>query len=129
MKNSLRISSIVVLTTVVLVFASNAFGQRVGGYKAIAANDSAAHEAAEFAVSTQAEKSGKSMTLVSVTRAERQVVAGSNYRLCLKVNSEGGEGQDDVTIFVQAVVYVDLKGNKKLTSWTIADCGDEGDGD
>ena len=84
--------------------------------------------AAEFAVATRAEKEQKEMELVDVLVAEKQVVAGTNYRLCLKVDSEAGEGQDYVTIFVQAVVYVDLKGNKKLSSWAISDCGGEDDG-
>ena len=125
MGKATRLSSMIVLSTFVLVLASSAFGQRLGGYKEIASNDSAAREAAEFAVTTQSEKAGKAMELLSVIKAERQVVQGSNYRLCLKVNSEGGDGQDDVTIFVQAVVYVDLKGNHKLTSWVISECGDD----
>jgi len=109
----------------VFVFASDGFGQMMGGYKVIASDDAAAQAAAEFAVTTQSEKSGKEMSLVEIVKAERQVVAGSNFRMCLKVASEGAEGHD-ATTSVQLVVYVDLKGNRKLTSWTASDCGDDG---
>ncbi len=107
-----------------ILTAATASAQKVGGYKEVSASDVAVQTAAAWAVSTKAESSGKEMSLAEVLSAERQVVAGSNYRICMKVNSEGGEGQDDVTIIVQAVVYVDLKGNRKLSSWVISDCGD-----
>ena len=73
--------------------------------------------AAEFAVSAQAEKSEKEISLVEVIKAERQVVAGSNYRMCLKVTTQGEVDEADATHFVQVVVYVDLKGTRKLSSW------------
>ncbi len=105
------------------ITATAASAQRVGGYKQIAVSDAAAAEAADFAVSAQSEKAGKSIELISIFKAERQIVAGSNYRLCLKVNPQGPDGETDAIIFVQTVVYVDLKDNKKLTSWSISDCG------
>lgn len=111
-----------------LMLAGDASAQKLGGYKAADAAAADVQAAAEFAVATRAEKEQKEMELVDVLVAEKQVVAGTNYRLCLKVDSEAGEGQDYVTIFVQAVVYVDLKGNKKLSSWAISDCGGEDDG-
>ncbi len=125
MKTQRRIFLISGIAAAILAMAFTASAQKLGGYKDIPKTDAAAKEAAEFAVSTQAEKTSKTMELVTVVHAERQVVQGTNYRLCLQVNSEGGEGQDDVTIFVKVVVYVDLKGNHKLTSWEISDCGDE----
>ena len=97
----------------------------LGGYRAIKATDAGAKEAAEFAVEAQAKKTEKEMSLDSVIKAESQTVAGTNYRLCLKVNSEAGEGQDDVEIFVQVVVNRDLKKNFKLVSWAISDCGED----
>lgn len=113
-----------------LMVATAISAQRVGGYRDADASAADVQAAADFAVLAEAEKTSKEMSLASVIKAEKQVVAGTNYRLCLKVDSEGGEGQDAVTIFVQAIVYVDLKGNKKLSSWEISDCGDEsGDGD
>ena len=62
-----------------------------------------------------------------VEKAEVQIVAGRNYRLCMKVRSQGGEDEADAIIFVQAVVYIDLKGNKKLSSWSTSDCGEDDD--
>ena len=110
------------------VFAASGSAQRVlGGYKVIKNTQAGVKEAAEFAVKTRGEKEEKEMELVSVLKAESQSVAGMNYRLCLKVSSEGGEGQDAVDIIVQTVVYVDLKKNYKLTSWAIADCAPEED--
>ncbi len=114
--------SIGVFMTLAVVSAS---AQKVGGYKEVSASDAAVQAAAEFAVNAQAEKTEKEISLVDVIKAERQVVAGSNYRLCLKVTSQGEIGEADATHFVQAVVYVDLKGNRKLSSWVISDCGDE----
>lgn len=114
--------SIGVFMTLAVVSAS---AQKVGGYKEVSASDAAVQAAAEFAVNAQAEKTEKEISLVDVIKAERQVVAGSNYRLCLKVTSQGEIGEADATHFVQAVVYVDLKGNRKLSSWAMSDCGDE----
>lgn len=101
-----------------------ASAQKVGGYAATDKDSAAVQEAAAFAVEAQAEKTSKEMSLDEVLMAEVQVVAGRNYRVCMRVNSEGGEGQDDVSLIIQAIVYVDLKGNKKLSSWAISKCGE-----
>ena len=109
------------------VLSFTASAQRVGGYKAIAASDAMANEAAGFAVSARSDKTGKAIELLSVHTAERQTVQGANFRLCMQVNTEGADGEADAIIFVQAVVYVDLKRNKRLISWAISDCGDDDD--
>jgi hypothetical protein len=109
------------------VLCAAASAQRVGGYKEIATGDSMANEAAEFAVLTRSDKTGKAIELLSLNKAERQTVQGANFRLCLKVNTEGADGEADAIIFVQAVVYVDLKRNKRLISWAISDCGEDED--
>lgn len=127
MKRYLKLSSVIAAFAFIAAVANVASAQKVGGYRVVDASAADVQAAAEFAVSTQAEKTQKEMELVDVLKAEKQVVAGTNYRMCLKVDSEAGEGQDFVTIFIQAVVYVDLKANKKLTSWAISDCGSEDD--
>ena len=104
---------------VILTFASASFAQMVGGYKVISKSDAAAVAAADFAIEAQSEKSEKSYELTDLVKAERQVVQGSNYRLCLEVSADGSD-----TFYVQALVYVDLKGNKKLSSWADSTCGD-----
>lgn len=127
MNKNMRPVCLALAAAFVFVLAADASAQRstvLGGYKAAKTTDADVKAAAEFAVTKRAETEEKEMELASVLKAERQSVAGTNYRLCLKVDSEGGEGQDAVTIFVQAIVYKDLKGNYKLSSWTISECGD-----
>lgn len=126
MKKTLIAISIVGLVAVVA--GSAAAQAKLGGYKLISKTDARAQEAAEFAVEAQTKKSGKKQTLESIFKAESQTVAGINYRLCLEVTSEGEGNEADVVGFVEAIVYVDLKKNSKLTSWKTSDCGDDDDG-
>src|SRR5436190_11710103 len=97
-----------------LILTSDNFGQShvLGGYKVIDATDGGAAEAADFAIKAQSEKTEMEYELGDIVKAERQVVGGTNYRLCMDVSGNGGDGT-----YVQAVVYVDLKKNFKLTSW------------
>lgn len=112
----------------VLVISSDASAQRVlGGYKEVAATDANAKKAAEFAVSAEAKKAEKEIELIEVIKAERQTVAGSNYRMCLKVSDSGAEGQDAAEVFVKVVVNVDTKGKYRLVSYEASDCGEEED--
>ncbi|HMT06644.1 MAG TPA: cystatin domain-containing protein [Pyrinomonadaceae bacterium] len=119
-----RYFPLVFAAAVLFIVAGSASAQKVGGFKTADVEAADVQEAASFAIEAQAEKSGKEIVLDEVLKAETQVVAGRNYRICMRVNSEAGEGQDDVSIVVQAVVYVDLKGNKKLSSWAISECGE-----
>lgn len=109
---------------VLFIVAGSASAQKVGGFKPTDIESEAVQEAASYAVETQAEKTSKEIILDEVLKAEVQVVAGRNYRLCMRVNSEAGDGQDAVSLVIQAIVYVDLKGNKKLSSWDISECGE-----
>jgi hypothetical protein len=102
----------------------------LGGYKEVATDSSEVQEAAEFAVKAEAEKQETQIKLVSVEHAESQVVAGVNYKLCLKVEVEDKENNTDATIEVQVVVYRNLQKAYSLTSWEQADCdGDKDDKD
>lgn len=92
--------------------------RQVGGYKEIASDDSEVVAAANFAVQEQGRKEEIEVTLVSIEHAESQVVAGINYRLCLKVEMEG-ETQE-----IKVVVYKNLKREYSLTSWTAESCGE-----
>jgi Aspartic acid proteinase inhibitor len=97
----------------------------VGGYKEVATDDPEVQAAAEFAVSEQKKKQGDDpLSLVSIEHAERQVVAGMNYRLCLKVKAAdeddaGVEAQD-----VKVVVFKSLKQEYSLKSWTEENCSE-----
>src|SRR5215204_3813264 len=79
-------------------------GPTVGGYKPLAADAPEAVSAAKFAVAAQARKQQTQIRLISVEAAERQTVAGANYRLCLKVEEADTENNVDVTETVRAVV-------------------------
>lgn len=99
--------------------AARAQPPRTGGYREVAKTDAGAVAAAGFAITAQSAKTGYTFELLDLVKAERQVVAGSNYKLCMQVRADGDEA-----FFVEAVVYVDLKNNRKLTSWADSDCGD-----
>lgn len=97
---------------------------KTGGYKKVSVDDAGVKAAAQFAAKQQGENADITVEVIEIVDAERQVVAGSNYRMCLKVSSYS-EDEDESTYFVKTIVYVDLKGNKKLTSWTVSDCGEQ----
>ena len=115
---ALRVGLILALGSVVWIS-----GQRLGGYKQIDTDDERAVAAAEFAVEEQGRKMETTYKLVSVAKAESQVVAGVNYRLCLKVGYQ--KDDEDVEEFVRVIVYRNLQGEHSLTSWKQEDCGEE----
>jgi aspartic proteinase inhibitor len=98
--------------------------QKTGGYREIDTADEGAVAAAEFAVKDQSEKKEMTYKLVSIEKAETQVVAGINYRLCLKVGYRKQDAEEDSTEFVRVVVYRSLQKEYSLTSWTPESCGD-----
>jgi uncharacterized lipoprotein NlpE involved in copper resistance len=87
-----------------------------GGYASIDPADPDARAAAKHAVAAQASRTGAAVTLRRVARAERQVVAGLNYRLCLEVRV-GGKPE-----VVQAIVFRDLQQRFSLTEWSPEGC-------
>ena len=90
--------------------------QPVGGYQEAPKADPATVAAANFAVTEQQQKQGGTITLVSIKRAETQLVEGVNYRLCLKVKAS------DKTQTVTAVVNKALNDKYSLTSWEPGGC-------
>ncbi|HQZ95214.1 MAG TPA: cystatin domain-containing protein [Pyrinomonadaceae bacterium] len=130
MRKTLFVTMMMVTAALFCVSQAAAQGPPLlGGYKEIAKTDPAAKKAALFAVSAEAKRSEKEIEFISVVKAERQAVAGSNYRMCLKVSDSGAEGQDSADVFVKVIVNVDLKGVYKLLSWEASDCGEDEDGD
>lgn len=93
-----------------------------GAYADASVNDSEVRTAARFAIQAREKQQGSRLSLISIERAERQVVAGLNYRLHLKVKN--GRQTRDVT----AVVYKDLRQRFRLTDWKVDDeqAGDPG---
>lgn len=87
----------------------------VGGYREISKTDEIVAAAANFAVQTQAQQS-PFLKLVSIERVSRQIVQGSNYKMCLIVTAKN-ERQE-----ATAVVYHNLQNELSLTSWTPGKC-------
>ncbi len=129
MRSILSTTAVIAAIAAILLCVSAATAQKTGGYKDLPKTDSDAAAAAAFAVSTQAEKTNTKIECVSVQKAESQVVAGRNFRLCLKVTTSGEKVDADATITVQVVVYQNLQRVYKLTSWEEDDCGDDDDDD
>ena len=126
MKTSLRL---LLFSVLALMFGTSfVVAQKAGAYKTISKTDAGARAAAEFAVDAQAERKSLTIELVAVEKAETQVVAGTNYRLCLKITTSGADDEADVTITVKVIVYRNLKGEYSLTSWTEEDCAPDSDG-
>jgi ABC-type Na+ efflux pump permease subunit len=88
----------------------------VGRYAETSNTDPEAVAAARFAIKTQGRKKHARISLVAITRAEAQVVAGFNYRLCVRVKIKGKTR--DVTV----VVYKTLKQKYSLISWVAGGC-------
>jgi hypothetical protein len=87
-----------------------------GAYGEVSTTDREVMRAARFAVSKARRKQGARVSLISIERAERQVVAGLNYRLCLRVKIKN-KIQD-----MTAVVYQNLKQHYSLSSWEDGGC-------
>ena len=81
-----------------------------GGYSS-AEIDSEVRTVAEFAVKTQGKSTGRPLKLIKILKAERQVVAGLNYRLEIEV-ADGSK-----PLKARAVVWKKLDGSLALTSW------------
>jgi hypothetical protein len=100
---------------------------RVGGFKEAPADHAQVVAAARFAVRTQAQKQGTRMKLLSVHAAERAIVQGVIYRLCLVVEIEDRENNVVVEQGVRAQLFQTLKGQFSLTKWTEENCNEEDD--
>ena len=128
MKKSLRAVIAVIALSVASGSVINVAQERkpviLGGYSEVATDNPEVQAAAEFAVNEQGEKQGAAINLTSVERAERQSASGSNFRLCLKVEIEGENDEDNVSQQVKAVVHQNFQQEYSLTSWEEADCGE-----
>ncbi|HEY0377713.1 MAG TPA: cystatin domain-containing protein [Pyrinomonadaceae bacterium] len=131
MKKSSQVLMVLVALGIAFGCASVGLGQGrpiVGGYKEAATDDAEVVAAAEFAVSARKEQEGGPLSLVSIKRAERQVVQGTNFRLCLEVKAadetDAGVDSQDVKVVVwQKLTRPGEEKQYQLTSWEEADCG------
>lgn len=91
----------------------------VGGYQEASRTDSEVVSAAKFAIRQEKRKKRSGLSLISIERAETQVVAGTNYRLCLRVKLKGKIQS------VTTVVYRNLQQKFSLSSWEEDGCRSE----
>ena len=127
MKSNLQ--KLFTLTAYCVVFggAVSCYGQiKTGGYKTVSVDDAEVAKAANFAVDAKAYELQQAISLENVFKAERQTVAGTNYRLCLEIYApSANEDEDGVTIYIQTVIFKNLKSEYKITSWEESDCGEK----
>jgi hypothetical protein len=119
MKKNLLIAIMLIAFTAISVDAFRTLAQPAqiaGGYGEASKTDPEVVSAARFAIKQEQRKLGRRLSLISIERAEVQVVAGLNYRLCLKVKVKG-KTQD-----VTAVVYKNLKQKYSLSRWDAGRC-------
>lgn len=90
--------------------------QIAGGYGSVETSDKEVKAAARQAVSTESKRLKHTLTLISISKAEQQVVAGMNYKVCLKVR----DGRR--TRRATAVVFKSLRGRRSLSSWDWGNC-------
>jgi hypothetical protein len=89
---------------------------RPGGYVAVDPYDPGVQQAAAFAVAMWSARSPEPLMLRAITRAQRQVFDGANYKLCLDVDVA------QTRQLVQSVVYRDSAQTLHLTQWLADGC-------
>ena len=129
MKQNLRFNLVLAALSVIFACAGLSFAQTegpiTGAYGTIDVKDPDVIAAAKYAVKKQAKKQGGKIKYMSINKAETQVVAGLNYRLCINIEVRAKGKKTYTPMFVQAVVYKDLKQKFSLTSWTEYGCRPE----
>ncbi|MEN9864566.1 MAG: Aspartic acid proteinase inhibitor [Pseudomonadota bacterium] len=112
-----NLQSLAMAATLSLCLASTVQASEAvtGGYIRGNTKDAAVLKAARFALKQQSAQSGQPLTLQQIMQAQTQVVAGVNYRLCMKVR----QGQPAKSITVMATVYQNLSQEWQLTQWDV----------
>ncbi|KAI9555399.1 hypothetical protein GHT06_017914 [Daphnia sinensis] len=82
----------------------SAFPSTVGGFSSVSPNDIDVQDVARFVTTSLSANGASPLVLVSVDKAEKQIVAGVNYRLQLKFNSQL-ESEENTLIVCQVVVF------------------------
>jgi hypothetical protein len=128
MKQHLR--SIIILAALGVIFgcAGLSYAQTepiAGGYSVADVKDANVIAAALYAVKKQAKKQGVKIKFMSINKAETQVVAGLNYRLCMNVEIKYKGKKTYTARLIQAIVFKDLEQKFSLTSWKEDACRPE----
>lgn len=125
MKNTLR--TIFIITAFCIAFggAVSVFGQiKTGGYRSVSVSDQGVKDAADFALEIKASEMEEELSLEGILKAETQVVAGTNYRLCLQLYVPAKEEETDgATLYIKTVIFRSLKNEYSIKSWDEEDCG------
>ena len=110
-----------------LIFGGAVFAQiKTGGYKIISVDAAEVEKAANFAVDAKSYELQQEISLENIFKAERQTVAGTNYRLCLEIYAPSeDENEDGFTIYIQTIIFRNLKGAYKITTWEESDCSEK----
>jgi len=104
------------LTLAFSIAIPQALSQVAGGYMKAETDDLEVANAANFAMKAEEailRKDNKDamLSLIKILEAGKQVVAGVNYKMKLKVNIDGKEKTAEV------IVWKKLDGSYELTSW------------
>jgi Aspartic acid proteinase inhibitor len=87
-----------------------------GGYSGVNLNDPDVKAAAEFAVAEQGRRDGVALSLLDIVQGQKQVVAGLNYKICIRARS------GSTTRTAVAVIYKNLQQQYSLTSFQWGKC-------
>lgn len=92
----------------------------VGGFKSVSVEDRAVVYAANFAMKKIGADEEMELKLVSILKAEQQVVQGMNYRILFETTYfDGGE---EYQLCLTAQVYRSLKNVYTLSKWSSQEC-------
>lgn len=125
MKQTLRFNLMLAALSIIFGCAGLAQAQIAGGYSITDIKSPDVIAAANYAVKRQAKKRGVKIKFMSINKAETQVVAGLNYRLCINVEVKAKGKKTYTPMFVQAIVFKNLEQKFSLTSWTEYGCRPE----
>jgi Aspartic acid proteinase inhibitor len=122
MMSKSQIRRIVLVSTVVVFgLALETSAQTPGAYRLVPNDDPESLAAAKFAIREEGQKLGKTIVFTSMVYAQRQIVSGTNYKLCLKVKVNGTSKR------AETVVYRNLQKQYNLTSWKWGECAKPAD--
>ena len=121
MNRTMKLAILMALILGIFAIAASAQPEPIaGGYAKISTKSREAKNAAAVAIRQHVAAHPKEkLTLVKVLKAEQQVVAGMNYRVCLAVLDRRG-----VRKTITAVVYHPVNKKERLTDWTTGGCRD-----
>ena len=126
MKINLRKTFVLAAFCIIFGGAVLVSGQiKTGGYRPVAVSDPGVKDAADFALEIKAEELDEELSLEGIIKAERQTVAGTNYRLCLKLYVPAKEEETDgATLYIKTVIFKSLNNEYSIKSWNeAANCG------